>query len=125
MVLEKSLDLFPVLIQLLLQRAQQLTQAQCQLAFGFSDWGRGFELIGLRENPQALLDCLWTPEPVSVQELLPAALAGFGQRLRGRKFQDKTPSGRTNPILEGLQGRRVILEERLLELVDQERALRD
>src|SRR6266436_187121 len=125
MVLEKSLDLFPILVQLLLERAQQFAQAQGQLAFGFGDRSRGFELVGLRENRQALLDGFWTPKPVGVQELLPATFARFGQCLWSWKLQDKIPSGGTDPVLEGFQRRRVILDQRLLELVDQERALRD
>ena len=47
MVLEERLDLFPILIQLLLERAQQFAQAQGQLALGFGNRGRGFELVGL------------------------------------------------------------------------------
>jgi hypothetical protein len=45
MLLEELFNLLAVLSPLLLQPAQELAQAQRQLAFGFADAGRSFELI--------------------------------------------------------------------------------
>lgn len=54
MVAEEGLDLLAVLFQLLLQGAQQLAEAQRQLALGRYDRTGGLELIGLGENGQAV-----------------------------------------------------------------------
>jgi len=54
--------LFAVFLQLLIQRTQKVTEAQRQLAFGFGNSGRGFELIGSREDSQALFRCFRAPQ---------------------------------------------------------------
>jgi len=43
-----------------------------------------------------------TPEPASVQELLPLSLAGLGQQLGARKTLQKHPGRDRSPILKGL-----------------------
>jgi len=68
---KEGFNLLTVFIQLLLERAQQLAQAQCQLAFGLGDRDRYFELIGLDENGQAFFQRLSSPEPMAMQELPP------------------------------------------------------
>ena len=123
MVLKERLDLLAILIELLLESAQQFAQAHGQLAFGAGDRGRGFELVGLGENSQALVHRFRAPKPVRMEEFFPAAFAGFGQKLRGGKLDDKVPGGAIDPIVKGLPRRRIILHQGLLKLIDQEGAL--
>ena len=125
MLSEKSLDLFAVEGQLLGQGAEQFTQADGQLAFGSNNGLGGLELVGLSEKRQAFLGRFRPPQPVGVQELLPAALAGTGQGLRRREGQDELPGGGVSPILEGLESRRIVFEQGLLQLIDQRRTLLD
>lgn len=125
MLLEEGLDLLTVEIQLQAQGAQEFAQAHGQLAFGRHDGSGGFELIGLRENLQALFGGFGPPEFMRVQEFLPAALASFNQGLRRGEGNHKFPGKILGPIIKGLQSGRIIFSQRLLELVDQGGALLD
>lgn len=60
-----------------------------------------------------------------VQELFPLALASFDQGLRRGEGKDELPGEGVGPILKGLQSRRVIFRQSLLELVNQGGALLD
>src|ERR1700747_2588597 len=122
-VLEERCNPFTILVQLLVQQTQEFAQAQGKLAFGLGDRLAGLELISLSKDVQALLGGLRPPQPVGMEELLPAAPAGFDQGLGGRKLNDKIPREGTGPIVKGLECRRIIFQQGLLKFVDQESAL--
>jgi len=123
MIFEQGLDLLAIEVQLLVQKAQEFAQAQGKLAFGFGDRLGGFELVSPGKDGQADLGRFWSPKLVDMQEFLPTPLAGLDQYLRRRKLDEEVPRKGTGPIIEGLQRCRIILDQRLLKLVDQQGAL--
>ncbi len=56
---------------------------------------------------------------MGMQELFPAAFARLNQGLRCGKGQDELPSEGIGPVVKGFQGRRVVFQQCLLELVDE------
>jgi len=125
MALEKGFDLFAIFVELLLEGAQEFAQAQRQPALGLNDRLGNLELIGLRKDGQSPGGRFRSPEFVGVKELFPATFACAHQGLGGRKLDDEVPGGRAGPILKGFQGRRIILDQGLLELVQEAGALFD
>ena len=125
MFFEEFLDLLAVVVQLLLEGAQEFAQAHGQLAFGADDGGAGFEVSGLGEEGQAFFGGLGAPEFVLVQEFLPEARAGFEQSLGSGKLENKFPGEGMSPVIESFDGGGIIFDKRLLELVDQGGALFD
>ncbi len=54
-----------------------------------------------------------------MQELLPLALARFGQHGRSREALDEPPGRGGRPILEGFQGNRIVFRQGFAQLIDQ------
>src|SRR5262245_33165118 len=125
MIFEQGLDLLAVVLQLLVQSAQQFTQAEGQLALGPKDRLGGLELIGFGKNAQPFLGGFWPPQLVSMQELFPPAFACLNQDLRRGKLNNEVPRRGTGPIVKGLQGSWIIFHQSLLKLVNQLSALFD
>jgi hypothetical protein len=82
-------------------------------------------LAGLLEDFHPFGGRFRPPQLLSVEEFLPSLGTCGGQFFRGGELDDKVPAIRLRPILEGLQGGRIILVGGLLELVDQGGALFD
>ena len=125
MLFEQGFNLLAVLVELELQGLEQPCQAQGQQALGRGHGGGTAELAGVLEDFQPLGGRLRSPELLGVEELFPAPLSGGDQFFRGGELDDKVPAPGLRPILEGLEGRRIILDQGLLELVDQGGALFD
>lgn len=68
---EKGFDLSTILVELLLEGAQEFTQAQGQPALGLNDRFGNLELIGLRKDRQSPGGRFRSPEFVSMEELFP------------------------------------------------------
>lgn len=62
---------------------------------------------------------------MEVQEFFPPPLAGFDQQRRGGKLDHEFPGKWAGPVLKGLQSRRIVFQQGLLELIDQGGALFD
>ena len=125
MLLEKRFDLLAVEVQLELQRVEQLGQTDGQQALGGGDGGGAAELAGGLKDFHSFGRRFPPPQFLGVKEFFPALLAGGGQFFRGGELDDKVPASGLGPILEGLEGRRIIFDQGLLELVDQGGALFD
>ena len=80
MLPEQCLDLLAIELELVAQGAQQLCQADSQLALGPHNRIGSFELIGFGEEFQPLFGRLGSPQLVGVQEFLPPPFAGLHQR---------------------------------------------
>ena len=81
--------------------------------------------MGILEDGHSCGRCFRSPQFLGVEEFFPAPPSTGGQFFRGRELDDKVPAKRLRPILESLEGRRIILDQGLLELVDQGAALLD
>ena len=125
MLFEEGLDLLAVLVQLELQGLEQSGQADGQQALGRGQGGATAELTGVLEEFQPFGRGFRPPQLLGVEEFFPAPPAGGGWFFRGGELEDKVPAKRLGPILEGLERRRIILDQGLLELVDQGGALLD
>jgi hypothetical protein len=125
MLLEESFDLLAVEIQLELEGFEQPGQTNSQQALGRGHGRGAAEEAGVLEDFHSFGGRFRPPQFLGVEEFFPASLAGRGQFFRGGKLEDKGPAKRLRPVLEGLKSRRIILDQRLLELVDQGGALLD
>jgi hypothetical protein len=116
----------PVRVQLRLEQAELLRQRHGQQGLGPGDGGVGAgELRRVGESRQPSLRRLRPVELVGVQEALPLASPGRDERLRVGEGDDEAPGRLADPVVEGVQGGRVVLAERGPELVDQRGALGD
>ena len=120
-----QLDGLAILFELFLQRSQLRDPGHRQSALGAGDGGCSGESVGPREDLHSLGIGLGAIELVDVEEFFPSAFAGLDQDGRGGEGLDEGPRAGYGPILEGFQGRRVILAQGGPELADQGRSLVD
>jgi hypothetical protein len=118
-------DLLAVLVQLALQGVEQLGQTDGQQALGRGHRRGTAEWAGVLEDFHPLGGRFRPPQLLGVEEFSPTSPASGRQLLGGGELEDKVPAKRLGPILEGLEGRWIILAQGLLELVDQGGALLD
>src|SRR5437773_8736759 len=91
MFFKELLDGLPIFAQLLFHGFEGGDQRQGQAALGAGNGFSSTKLLRPGEEAQALLVGLGTSESVGVQELFPAAFAGFAQGLGSGKALDKVP----------------------------------
>jgi hypothetical protein len=123
---EQFLDAGSVLVQLRVEGSELLGAGNGQQAFGGGDGGIGAGAAGGgTKQLQPLGGSFGAVELMGVEELLPLAFAGAGQVVGSGESQDELPGAAHGPVIEGGDGRGVILVQRGLELVDQGGALPD
>ena len=125
MLLEERLDLLAILVQLELQGLEQPGQADGQEALGRGHRRRTAKLPGVLEDFQPFGRRFRPPELLGVEELFPAPPARRRQFFRRGKPEEEVPAKGLRPIVESLEGCRIVLTQGLLELIDQGRALFD
>ena len=118
-------DPCPVFLQLPFQYPQLLGEGDSQATLRVGNGLGTAELSGSGKLLQSFLIRLRAIEFVDVKKLLPASPARLHQGFRRGKLLDKRPGSGPGPVVKRLQGRRVILRQSLLELIDQGRPLLD
>ena len=108
MFFKELLDGLPIFAQLLFHGFEGGDQRQGQAALGAGNGFSSTKLLRPGEEAQALLVGLGTSESVGVQELFPAAFAGFAQGLGSGKALDKVPGAFGRPIVKGFQSRWIV-----------------
>ena len=112
-------------LELCLESLEHLYETEREEAFGGAGRRGAAKFRGFGENIETCLDGIRSPELVLVEELFPLAYASLLQSGWGGKGFDKSPGKGLGEIIEGLEGRWIILEQSLEELVNEGGALLD